>query len=188
MPLRVLIVDDEVDTTERIQSRLVRRGYEVDLAENGQEGIERFGKNEYDVIILDIKMPVMDGIEFLTKIRSASEIPVIILTAYADKENAVKAAHLHVFDYIEKPINDLAGFLDIVDRAARLKDPVVAELDTWISKLSFEERRKPMIFEGQNSYSPKQLLEEIQKNTEFGKRHKRNIEKFVTRRNLENIR
>jgi CheY-like chemotaxis protein len=111
---RVLIVDDEVDIVSTVQYRLEFCGFEVITAANGKEGIEKAVNEKPDIILLDIRMPVMNGHEVLERLKSCPElkdIPVIMLTAYSDAKDIAKAADLGVAGYVTKPFDfpDLMG-------------------------------------------------------------------------------
>jgi DNA-binding NtrC family response regulator len=183
MPFRILIVEDEEDTANVIRNRLESRGREAQCAADGAEGLEKFKQQDFDAVILDLKMPRMGGMEVLRQIRSLSAYtPVIILTGYGSKETAIEAIRLRVFDYVEKPITDWEGFLDTVQRAAETHDREVRVVDKWVRGLSPEEQQRPLIFEGRRSYSPQQLLDEIRSNTEFGKRQRLNVTRALGQR------
>lgn len=82
---RILIVEDEEDQRELYATELIEEGYEVDQASDGKEAVQMVTDNEYDLVILDIRMPQMDGIETLGKILSyKKKTPIIIYTAYAN--------------------------------------------------------------------------------------------------------
>jgi CheY-like chemotaxis protein len=111
---RVLIVDDEVDIVSTVQYRLEFCGFEVITAANGKEGMEKAVNEKPDIILLDIRMPVMNGHEVLERLKSYPElkdIPVIMLTAYSDAKDIAKAADLGVAGYVTKPFDfpDLMG-------------------------------------------------------------------------------
>jgi len=85
MPSKILVVEDEKAQRELYMMELTEEGYEVDQAENGAEAVAKTRNNDYDLIVMDIRMPEMDGIEALGKILSGSKkIPVIIYTAYSN--------------------------------------------------------------------------------------------------------
>lgn len=85
---KILIIEDEKHQRELYTMELMEEGYEVDQASNGKEGVEMVKANKYDLVILDIRMPEMDGIETLGKILSRDKkIPIIIYTAYSDYKN-----------------------------------------------------------------------------------------------------
>lgn len=100
---RVLIVDDEKELLMTMKIRLTSWGYDVLTADNGKEAISLFKKKAVDVVILDIMMPEMDGIEILKCIRRFNKkIPVIILTAYSDEERFDKFYKLGMAGFIQK--------------------------------------------------------------------------------------
>lgn len=101
---RILVVDDEESIREFFQIMLKREGYEVFTATNGREGFEVFKKNQVDVIISDIQMPEMSGMEFLTKVKEADpEMVMIMVTAFGSTDTAVECMKLGAYDYIQKP-------------------------------------------------------------------------------------
>lgn len=102
---KILVVDDEPDILEVIAKILQERGYEVATAENGAVALERLGESGFDLIISDVKMPVMDGMELLQKVSlQYPDIPVVILSAFANIQDAVAAIKLGAYDYIAKPV------------------------------------------------------------------------------------
>ncbi len=104
---RILVVDDEPDICEWIRRELEKEGcYEVAVAYDGAEGFEYFRNNHVDVVIADIKMPVMDGLEMLGKCREHTDDFVsIVITGYGNHERAIRALKLGVFDYLKKPLS-----------------------------------------------------------------------------------
>ena len=105
-PPRVLAVDDEEVVCESIRRVLTGEGYEVQTTTSPREGLEQIRREVFDLLLLDIKMPEMDGIELLRAARSVSpETEVIIITGYATIETAVEAVKLGAFDYLEKPVS-----------------------------------------------------------------------------------
>ncbi len=101
---RILVVDDEESIREFFEIMLKREGYEVVSASNGREGFEAFKKGGVDLIISDIQMPEMSGMELLGKVKEVdSEIPMIMITAFGSTEIAVEALKVGAYDYIQKP-------------------------------------------------------------------------------------
>ena len=84
---KILVIDDEWKIRKLIKDYLVREGYSVDEAGDGEEGLELFFKNHYDIVILDIMMPKIDGWSVCRKIREESQVPIIMLTARADESD-----------------------------------------------------------------------------------------------------
>jgi two-component system, NtrC family, response regulator HydG len=100
----ILVIDDQESIRDTCQQTLSRKGYTVDTAENGENGLEALEKKSYDLVILDLKMPGLNGIEVLKKIKEFdSEIAVIVITGYATIESAVEAMKYGAYDFIPKP-------------------------------------------------------------------------------------
>lgn len=103
--IRVLYVEDEDDVRQELCDYLKLQVKEVIQAKNGQEGLELFQSQKPDLIITDIKMPVMNGLDMIEKIRTLnSKIEVIITTAYNDKGFIVRATDLGVYKFLVKPL------------------------------------------------------------------------------------
>ena len=103
---RILIVDGEETIRAILAKRLEREGYYCAMAENGQEAINQFYKDNFPLVITDIKMPEMDGIELLKRLKAMDPtLIVIMVTAYAEIQVAVEAMHLGADDFILKPID-----------------------------------------------------------------------------------
>lgn len=106
MANKILIVDDELILRENIAFILRKEGYEVEEAQDGQEAYEKFLKSNFDIVVSDIEMPKMKGIELLEKISQIdSQIIFIFITAYGSLETAIAALRLGASDYILKPID-----------------------------------------------------------------------------------
>lgn len=104
---RILVVDDEADLREILEIYLTELGYVVETAANGQAGLERFQAWRPPIVMTDIKMPGMDGISLLQRIKEAEpETEVIMITGHGDMDLAIKSLKLEATDFITKPIND----------------------------------------------------------------------------------
>ena len=104
IPTRVLLVDDEKDFVGMLSLRLKEVGEKVTPAYSGQECLQTLGKTDIDVVILDIKMPGMDGIETLREIKKRFPlVEVVMLTGHGTTETAVEGMKLGAFDYLMKP-------------------------------------------------------------------------------------
>ena len=100
----VLVVDDEQDIRDASERILSRIGYQVQKASRGDEALDILKKNSIDIVLLDLKMPGMDGMEILARIRERStEIQVIVITGYATVETAIEAMKQGAYDFIPKP-------------------------------------------------------------------------------------
>ena len=104
--MKVLIVDDERAIRYSLKEILEMESYQVETAENGQEGLQKASKEKYDAVFCDIKMPVMDGTEMLVKmIEEGIESPVIMISGHADIDTAVDCIKKGAFDFIQKPLD-----------------------------------------------------------------------------------
>src|SRR3972149_11140034 len=102
---KILIVDDDQSIRETLSSYLKRQGYEVSASEDGEKALGLIKSNHPDLIITDVKMPVMNGLELLNKIKEYdSHIQVIMISAYDDMQHTVQAMQSGAYDYIEKPL------------------------------------------------------------------------------------
>jgi len=104
MTEKILIVDDEKDFLDVISERLASRGIDADTSESAEEAISKIENHIYDAVILDLKMPGIDGIEALKLIREKRpELQVILLTGHATVEKGIEAMKSGAMDFIEKP-------------------------------------------------------------------------------------
>lgn len=122
----ILIIDDEKAIRKTLSEILSYEGYKMDEAGDGEEGLKKFRDKDYDVILCDIKMPKMDGIEFLEKAKESNpDTPIIMISGHGTIETAVEAVKKGAYDYISKP-PDLNRLL-ITIRNAMDKTSLVAE-------------------------------------------------------------
>jgi two-component system, NtrC family, nitrogen regulation response regulator NtrX len=106
MPYRVLVIDDETAIREAIRMTLEYEGYRVDEARGGQDGLDKATKTDYDAILLDIKMPVLDGMEVLENLKEQRvQTPVIMVSGHGDISTAVDCTKRGAYDFLEKPLN-----------------------------------------------------------------------------------
>src|SRR5258708_1178024 len=131
----ILIIDDEKAIRKTLSEILSYEGYKIDEAGDGEEGLKKFKEKEYDVILCDIKMPKIDGIEFLEKAKEANpDVPIIMISGHGTIETAVEAVKKGAYDYISKP-PDLNRLL-ITIRNAMDKTTLVAETKVLKRKVS----------------------------------------------------
>lgn len=131
----ILIIDDERAIRKTLTEILGFEGYKIDEASDGEEGLKKFRDKSYDLVLCDIKMPKLDGIEFLEKAREINqEVPVIIISGHGNIETAVEAVKKGAYDYISKP-PDLNRML-ITLRNAMDKKTLVAETKVLKRKVS----------------------------------------------------
>lgn len=104
--IKVLLVDDEQEFTSALSERLELRGYSVHVADNGEEALEVVESDTPDVVVLDLKMPGLDGIEVLKRIKiNYPQIAILLLTGYGSMEEGRKGMRYGAYDYLMKPID-----------------------------------------------------------------------------------
>ena len=143
----VLVIDDDAAVREAVAEDLKREGYELHFANNGREGLKRLPEVEPTVIILDLRMPVMDGQEFLTQLRLKPSDPysVVVLTAYGDADAVKSCYDAGVSTFLKKPFN-LFEIRGVVKNAIAIK-----QLSTHLEELvqertvELEQRLREMI-------------------------------------------
>ncbi len=126
MPGRILVVDDTELNRDMLSRRLTRRGYSVSLADGGHAALELLEREEFDLILLDVMMPEVSGLNVLQAVRkrhSPSELPVIMQTAKVQSEDLVEAFKLGASDYVTKPL-DFAVVMSRVETQLTLKQSV----------------------------------------------------------------
>ena len=102
---RILVVDDEPNIVELAKMYLTREGYHLDGVFNGQEAISHYEKNKYDLIMLDLMLPDIDGFELCRRIRAKSDVPILMLTARKEDVDKIVGLELGADDYLTKPFN-----------------------------------------------------------------------------------
>jgi DNA-binding NtrC family response regulator len=121
--IKILIVDDEVDFLNSVAKRLELRGFDVTPVGNGKDALKATKKSQFDLALLDLKMPGMDGTEVLSRLKKKHRfLEVIMLTGHGSIDSAVECGKLGAFDYLTKPY-ELDNLLDVLKRAyeTRLK-------------------------------------------------------------------
>src|SRR6056297_1867373 len=132
---KILVIDDERSIRNTLKDILEYEKYEVDLAEDGKKGIDKVKQGEYDIVLCDIKMPGLDGIEVLEQIHSlASDTPVVMISGHGNIDTAVESIKKGAYDFIEKPL-DLNRLL-ITIRNAMDKSTLVTETKNLKKKVS----------------------------------------------------
>jgi len=153
----ILIIDDERAIRNSLKEILEYEKYNVEVAEDGFQGLDLLNKTKFDIILCDIKMPEMDGIEVLEKIQELEDdIPVIMISGHGNVDNAVEAIKKGAFDFIEKPI-DLNRLL-ITIRNATDKSVLITETKVLKKKVS---KKYQMIGESESIVQIKDMIEKV---------------------------
>lgn len=157
----ILVADDELSLRSIISEVLSDVGYNVELAENGKEALERVKQGGIHVVMTDIRMPEMTGIELLEAVKAFNEeIQVIIMTSYASIETAVKAIRLGAYDYLTKPFEDLNIIPTVVDRTVE-KMRLELEVKELVSKLKERNEEIESLYKHTTTLFKSLKLEEI---------------------------
>jgi len=157
---KILVIDDQQSIRKTLREILEYESFEVDEAEDGQKGFEMFNKEAYDLILSDIKMPKLDGIEFLDKVMASGnpDVPIIMISGHGNIETAVDAIKKGAYDYIPKPV-DLNRLLVTV-RNAMEKKSLVVETKQLKKKVSKNKTRE-IIGESAPIKKIKELIEKV---------------------------
>ena len=154
---KILVIDDEKSIRNTLKEVLEYEQHEVDLAEDGPSGLELVKNNLYDIVLCDIKMAKMDGLEVLMKIFEISpEIPVIMISGHGNIDTAVDAIKKGAFDFLEKPL-DLNRLL-ITIRNATDKSTLITQTQVLRSKVS---RMYEIVGESDSIISVKEMIDRV---------------------------
>jgi len=151
---RILVVDDEERILNFLNTKLKASGYEVLTATDGVKGLEQLQSQEPDLVVLDLLMPKMDGLEMLKQLRTFSPVPVIILTARGEDTDRIKGLQLGADDYLPKPFNpdELVARIEAIKRRMepeeRRKSPEILEM----GGVAIDFRKRQVMVNGQEKY------------------------------------
>ena len=127
--MKALVVDDEKLIVKGLKFSLEQDGYEVDCAYDGQEAIDKARDKEYDIMLLDLMLPVFDGYQVCQQVREFSDVPIIMLTAKGEDMDKILGLEYGADDYITKPFNilEVKARIKAIIRRNRRKTPAVQE-------------------------------------------------------------
>jgi DNA-binding response OmpR family regulator len=146
MANKVLVVDDEKLIVKGIKFNLEQDGMEVDVAYDGKEALELAGKKDYDIILLDVMLPELDGFEVCQQIRAESDVPIIMLTAKDDDMDKILGLEYGADDYVTKPFNilELKARIKAITRRTKNRKAEESTARTLVSgdlRIELESRR-----------------------------------------------
>ena len=181
--MHILIVDDEIYIRELIAKYAKHEQYETTLASNGKEALELVKDNQYDVVIMDIMMPVLDGFSAVKEIRKFSSVPVIMLSARSEEYDKLYGFDLGIDDYVTKPFSPkelLMRIKAVTNRFNRAKEIEIKEKSVFIYKsLNID-------FSARQVFIDKQEIELTHKEYELLRLLVENVNNAVTREQLVN--
>jgi DNA-binding response OmpR family regulator len=147
---RILLVDDEESIQTLLAYPLRREGYEVVVARDGREGLDRFAADRFDLVVLDVMMPRIDGIEVCRRLRSRSQVPIIMLTARDDEVDKVLGLEIGADDYITKPfsVREFRSRVKAALRRTRMSGEEPAEGPISAGELTIDPGRRQLSVRG----------------------------------------
>jgi DNA-binding response OmpR family regulator len=146
---RILVVDDEAGIRDLVRTYLRNEGFDVDEAADGDEAIDRFTRHAPELIVLDLRLPTMDGFDVLREVRRTSRVPVIVLSARAEETDKLVGLELGADDYLTKPFSprELVARVRAVLRRAR-PDPAPDDDVRRFDGLSIDTARREVLVDG----------------------------------------
>ena len=159
MGRNILVVEDDHNISDLIHMYLVKEGFDVRIAGDGGRAIEEFGKQKFDLILLDIMLPVMDGWAVCAKIRESSKVPIIMLTAKGEVMDRIQGLDMGADDYIVKPfeMKELIARINAVLR--RTEIPVDTSKRLSFDKLTIDLDSYALVVDGKRVDTPPKELE-----------------------------
>jgi two-component system response regulator CpxR len=124
--LSLLLIDDDVELCDMMREYFNQMGHQIDCAYNGRDGLSRALKNSYDLIVLDVMLPIVNGFTVLQQLRRRKEVPVIMLTARVQRQDRIEGLNAGADDYLPKPFDAdelLARIRAVLRRSGRLEYP-----------------------------------------------------------------
>lgn len=177
---RLLVVEDEPDIQELLQNFLEAAGYAVTLAGDGVEAIARFQQGQYDLVLLDVMLPKIDGYGVCELIRRTSAVPVVMLTALDDEAHQLQGFDLQIDDYITKPFS-----MPVLLRKLEAVLRRTGQQTTWERQL-LEYGRLTLDLDGYQAYVDGKLVELTRREFEVLQLLLRNQGRVLTRQMLLN--
>jgi DNA-binding NtrC family response regulator len=169
-------VEDDQNILQELKKTLEDEGYDVDSADNGRTALNLWKKNIYDLVLVDLRIPEIDGRDLINKIKSRQPYTqIIILSGQGIEDDLIDAINKHVFKYLKKPV-DLEEVLKVVIEAIKERDIVIISLEQLARKSPDE----PILLVGKKSFTPRQLYDEVRKGTSVGKQYHEEFLKSLT--------
>jgi len=141
-PARIIVVDDDAQLTRVLRTGLKSRGYEVRTAPDGALALETFNEWQPDLVITDLAMPVMDGLELCRQLRAVSQVPIIVLSAKGEEKTKIEALDLGADDFVTKPfgIDELFARVRAALRRASPPTQATTVLEVGVFRADLESR------------------------------------------------
>jgi two-component system alkaline phosphatase synthesis response regulator PhoP len=151
MAKKVLIIEDEKDIQDLLQLYLKREGYDVHIAKDGEAGLRKASEERYDLVLLDLMLPQVDGLEICRNLRSrpqASQIPIIMITAKAEEADRIVGLEMGADDYITKPFSPREVVARVKALFRRLEKPKAKEVQYEYGGIALDLSKHEVSYKG----------------------------------------
>ena len=159
--MRVLVIEDEPSFVEALQVALDREGFEVVVADDGRSGVERFREDQPDVVLLDLMLPAMPGLDVLRAIRRESAVPVLVVSAKDHESDVVSALELGADDYVTKPYS-VRELVARIRAAARRSAPAEGAETITVGAATLDRSSLRLRLGGVEDHLPKKEFEVLE--------------------------
>jgi len=153
MTKRILIIEDEKDIQELLQIYLKRDGYDVHIAKDGETGLRKASQERYDLVLLDLMLPQVDGLEICRNLRSrpqTADIPIIMITAKAEESDRIVGLEMGADDYITKPFSTREVLARVKAIFRRLEKPKAKEVRHEYGGIALDHSRHEVTYKGKS--------------------------------------
>ena len=163
--MKALVVDDEKLIVKGLKFSLEQEGYEVDCAYDGQEAVDKCKEKEYDIVLLDLMLPILSGYEVCQQVREFSDMPIIMLTAKGDDMDKILGLEYGADDYITKPF----GVMELVSRTKAVLRRTVKKVKTVLvyKNIEIDENKHTVLVDGAEidlTYKEYEILKHLIRN------------------------
>jgi len=151
--MQLLLADDDIELCQLLQEYLQQEGFSVDLVHDGQMAIQQVSSKDYDLLILDVMMPVKNGFEALNDIRQRSQLPVIMLTARGEKVDRIVGLEMGADDYVAKPCDPrelVARIRAVTRRTSGIQSRTSESPGCLIDGLHLDQSNRQVLLDGQD--------------------------------------
>jgi len=151
MAKKILIIEDEKDIQDLLQLYLKREGYDVHIAKDGEAGLRKASQERYDLVLLDLMLPQMDGLEICRNLRSrpqTSQIPIIMITAKAEESDRIVGLEMGADDYITKPFSPREVLARVRAILRRLEKPKAKEVRYEYGGIALDQSKHEVSYKG----------------------------------------
>jgi DNA-binding NtrC family response regulator len=174
---RLLLIEDDINLLKHWKMYLEDQGYLVDTAENGKIALNLWEDNIYDVILVDLRMPEVDGMDVIKEVkRKQPNTQIIIISGQGKDNDLIEAINNHVFAYLPKSDTDITDIVAKTAEALDNRDYVLLSLD----KMAEKDADKTVILAGKESYSAQRLYDEVRKGSDFGNKFQKELKDTLT--------